>query len=61
MCRDVPAVDILNLIGRGQQRCDLWLPVLWQLVNCPRALGLIGCGRQVTVGCVEEERQLERR
>jgi len=29
---DVPAVDILNPIRKGQQRCGRWLPLIWQLV-----------------------------
>jgi len=32
-CLDLPAVDILNLIRKEQQRCGLWLTVLYQLAD----------------------------
>ena len=33
ICGILPAVDIFNLIRQGQQRCCMWLAVLWQLVR----------------------------
>ena len=39
-CPDLSAVDIVNVISKGQQRCVFWLPVPWQLIIAVALLSL---------------------